>query len=1808
MTMHQRCESPVVPVGLPKVVAGSAGLLSGTFVIAIAAVLLGVQQEPRPAAPLAQQPRKDIGHCLDLDIATDFGDDVGVGQKASVALLQSAAARAAQRKAVGSRDSSHANPDKVQPPAVAVSQGASVHHANAVSREQAKGDGSGSSAVGDTHHGETGQVEGDKQVSQASASVAPGQAVRGPRLRTVESSVEFVAAQPFGKGPKMAAVEWLSPAGADMSGCEALALGRDMFMKGFPLTAVARVQLEVFHRLGLISLLRDCQASKALRYHVNYTGYLSVLAVHTGRGGVAEKAGAGGASRSVDREEVAAWLVGAWGVFAVGLIMWSLSGVARVPPKRNDDKTTPSELNLADEEGAWKKGVLHWVSLSWADDLMGRYGKCSATTASDAELVKERADSDYEPHRRFRRAWDEQIQRAGSIEKASLVWALQKVIGNKGCALLVVAVLIEVGMSMVGMVVALDLLLGYLQAAYEAAERDPSRAHIDMLEPTIRIIVLVFGVPMVYRLASVVVTLLDGYYTNLCAAGLASIVYEKALSLPAGSEDMGSRLPGRRSGDDGDDDDAARRGGGEDAGLKPNVVQLLNVDIIEAWGYLLKTMVYTAVAPLAALALLGMLVMRLRLAGLLGALYVIPVLLVTWFVQTFNVTSWQKYQTNQDARLGQLSELLTHIRVIKALGWEKLFQKRIGEARDKELGANFACAVTSGCTQANLHAIPWFSMAISLGLVCFLRGSVEARHIFVVQRITMSMLSLLHVMYFGMQKFVAVPNSLARVKAFLLQQERPRSAIGEPAMDRQAPAVRLVGSFAFDVVGEPVLRNLDIAIPRGELVAVVGGVGSGKSAFLLSVIGELFPRGPRPVIEAPSNVAYCAQVPWIFEGTLRENVTLNQVHEADRYNSILHDSSLLQDVQTLPGGDLATIGSFGIRLSGGQRARIALARAAYMEHTELVLLDDPLASMDAATGQKIFDELLLGAAMQGRTRIMVTQPSIARLKKFDRVILLEEGRVAVAGPPGEVLASAAFARLVEGPASGGLSGVSHATPTPMTSTGPFGNPDGAPGAPQGLVALPRTAAAGTEVANVARDLTVLQSAAGLGPRIPAVPAGAAQLRDLEVQDRFSWATVKMWLQAAGYGKLTLFVILVMCQRLLFLGESLVLASWVDVKVTTGASSDRTYLCLLVGVVTASCASFIFLYWAAGRLSMTASRSFHDQVLASLLQAPIDRFFDRQPIGRILNRFSFDLRFVDNAIAFCVLMMVAFCFGFLITQGYILSEVTWTVASCAMPIYGLLFYYVYLYRGTAVPLVFHSKFALSCIQDLQGVVMSSCVSIRANGMSPDFMARHNHYSATIIRCQYLIFHVAKAWVQSRVTLCFSALTVLFALGGLWTRMPMGTLANIVSLSFISMQEFETVAQMFANSITVLNSLQRLARLLTTPQEAPAVTGADPKIRLSVLVSRMHLASLEAKRGVEAEASLPEGVDAEKSWLYFRPLSIAGTGGHALQSPAQREMRRTSLAVFLKGQFPLFRASQDNCSLELLDGRRLRDLAPGCAALQGLEDSYSIVAVNGIARSAGSMAEELCNPPAAVWLDLWQSKYAGGMRVQLEDLSAGYGNDPSVLRGISIDVPACARFGLVGKSGCGKTTALQCILRLLEPRSGRILLGGLDASKLGLAALRSIVGIVPQEPVLFRGSWRENLDPFNQYPDGRLWEALQNLALMPLARSSPGGLDAPVCPSGANISLGQKQLLSIARMLVRQPPVLLLDECTSALDPHSQEVARNSIMNDFPMSTVLAAAHRAEALRGFGSVVVLEDGEVVKRGSTEEILKIDSRTLA
>jgi ABC-type bacteriocin/lantibiotic exporter with double-glycine peptidase domain len=236
----------------------------------------------------------------------------------------------------------------------------------------------------------------------------------------------------------------------------------------------------------------------------------------------------------------------------------------------------------------------------------------------------------------------------------------------------------------------------------------------------------------------------------------------------------------------------------------------------------------------------------------------------------------------------------------------------------------------------------------------------------------------------------------------------------------EGEALRLTkASFAWDPAAEPVLQELEVVVGRGELVAVVGRVGAGKSSLLGAILGELGLVGGG-LARGYSTVAYAAQQPWIQSLTVKENILCGRPEDRVRYNAVLEACALHTDLATLPAGDSTELGEQGVNLSGGQKQRVALARAAYAG-ADMVLLDDPLSAVDAQVGQHLFHRLLGPRGLLApATRILVTH-NTAFLGLVDRVLLLEGGRLVLSGPYEEIKDREEFRRYCSqepGPAAG----------------------------------------------------------------------------------------------------------------------------------------------------------------------------------------------------------------------------------------------------------------------------------------------------------------------------------------------------------------------------------------------------------------------------------------------------------------------------------------------------------------------------------------------------------------------------------------------------------------------------------------------------------------------------------------------------------------------------------------------------------------------------------------------------------------------
>ncbi|GJD02722.1 ABC transporter [Colletotrichum higginsianum] len=254
-----------------------------------------------------------------------------------------------------------------------------------------------------------------------------------------------------------------------------------------------------------------------------------------------------------------------------------------------------------------------------------------------------------------------------------------------------------------------------------------------------------------------------------------------------------------------------------------------------------------------------------------------------------------------------------------------------------------------------------------------------------------------------------------------------------------------------------------------------------------------------------------------------------------------------------------------------------------------------------------------------------------------------------------------------------------------------------------------------------------------------------------------------------------------------------------------------------------------------------------------------------------------------------------------------------------------------------------------------------------------------------------------------------------------------------------------------------------------------------------------------------------------------------------------------------------------------------------------------------------------------------------RLEVKDLVVSYAEDLSpVLKGLSFSVNKNERVGVVGRTGAGKSSLTLALFRFLEARSGSIHVDGLDISKVKLHELRSRLAIIPQDPVLFSGSIRSNLDPFDNQSDADLRDSLQRVHLVDSNPSTPGepssyaavaaagisaaaptldasqkntnvfrNLNSPISEGGGNLSQGQRQLLCLARAIVSRPKVMVLDEATSAVDMTTDALIQRSIREEFNDSTLIVIAHRLSTIADFDRILVLSDGAVAEYGSPREL---------
>ncbi|PIN05136.1 putative ABC-type transport, ATPase component/CCR4 associated factor [Handroanthus impetiginosus] len=246
-----------------------------------------------------------------------------------------------------------------------------------------------------------------------------------------------------------------------------------------------------------------------------------------------------------------------------------------------------------------------------------------------------------------------------------------------------------------------------------------------------------------------------------------------------------------------------------------------------------------------------------------------------------------------------------------------------------------------------------------------------------------------------------------------------------------------------------------------------------------------------------------------------------------------------------------------------------------------------------------------------------------------------------------------------------------------------------------------------------------------------------------------------------------------------------------------------------------------------------------------------------------------------------------------------------------------------------------------------------------------------------------------------------------------------------------------------------------------------------------------------------------------------------------------------------------------------------------------------------------------PPAIVADNRPPTSWPPKGRIKLVDLKIRYRpNAPIVLQGITCTFKEGTRVGVVGRTGSGKTTLISALFRLIEPYNGRILIDDVDICTIGLKDLRLKLSIIPQEPTLFRGSVRTNLDPLGLHSDDEIWKALEKCQLKDTISELPNLLESSVSDEGENWSMGQRQLFCLGRVLLKRNKILVLDEATASIDSATDAILQKIIRQEFANCTVITVAHRVPTVIDSDMVMVLSYGKLVEYDEPSKLMGTNS----
>ncbi|KAH0570876.1 Xenobiotic-transporting ATPase / Multidrug resistance-associated protein [Spironucleus salmonicida] len=928
-----------------------------------------------------------------------------------------------------------------------------------------------------------------------------------------------------------------------------------------------------------------------------------------------------------------------------------------------------------------------------------------------------------------------------------------------------------------------------------------------------------------------------------------------------------------------------------------------------------------------------------------------------------------------------------------------------------------------------------------------------------------------------------------------------------------------------------VLHDLELDIKHGQLIGICGPVGSGKSSFFHSILGELrlnqtnkkqvnqdedlqyltfeydgvqIPKQIQELedifIKINGSVAYFPQNPSIFNATVRDNITFGKVYNREKYDKVCDVCCLLPDFKIMGAGDQTEVGGKGVTLSGGQKARVALARAVYSD-CDIYLLDDPLSAVDSHVGHKLWNDAIKDYLISKGKTVVIASHQTHFFVDCDKIINLVDGKFNFVGNIEEMMAAnisimgltdnvsssqiskaaeeSVIDKMVEKKEQTGISVIPVIEEKPQENDGKLTEEEKQSGS--GTVsgkAYMKWITSGTfswliiafvfYVINysVLQYTTILisqwsQDAYGWSGSQDLRPACLAQCPNSVCPS----TTGKPQLQSCNA----------------FLNTPADLPSIVQCITQSGSTfplqqvkSSPNYLYLYIGctvviIISVYSCNILFI-----KFCIDAAQRLHLKMLCTVIRQKMS-FFDTTPQGRIQNRFAKDTDSVD----FNIMNQLQYClqtFFMIISMIISMAIINYPVLVLIIPAIIIFISIFVSFRKVFPQLKRIDAITRSPVFATCGETVDCLLTIRSYGRQKDFQAKFREQIKTNIHANYLSLILSR-WMAFRL----SALCATFAF------------------------------------------LVTLICLLVTPLSFSFATYTGVIISQAFTITYILLDFVNTMVQVDSEMASVERVI-----------------------------------------------------------------------------EYSELPVEGVFVNNAKVPEN------------WPVKSSA---IEIKNLSFRYRPELDlVLKNINFKIMPGEHIGIVGRTGAGKSSITQALFRLAEAEEGaEIIIDGVDIRKLGLHTARGAITIIPQDPFLFSGTLRQQLCQRSQadaenvktdivkIQDTELWRVLDSVQMGTFFRNQPGGLDCKISQNGDNLSAGQKQLVCVARALIKNCCLVILDEATAQVDRENDALIQRTLRDTLHGTAILSIAHRLDTIIDFDKVIVVDKGEIVEMGGVYDLIQ-------